>query len=102
MGVSFFPMISLAMYMVSCGVRDSRPLYLSSTSWPLTSICGARPGEKIRSLTCGLDFSIAVTSWAAWMVRCAAGGDEGVGPCGVTGCGGIVGVAMHLMASVRG
>src|SRR3989454_5671755 len=96
MGVSFFPMISLAMYMVSCGVRDSRPLYLSSTSWPLTSICGARPGEKIRSLTCGLAFSMAVTSGAVWIVLCAAG----VGA--VWGGNVCVGVPMRLVASLRG
>jgi len=30
-----------------------------------------------------------------WMVRCAAGADEGVGTCGVTVCGGIVDVAMN-------
>ena len=57
-------MMSLAIDCVSCELKHSKPLYLSSMSWPLTSIWGARPGEKIKSLTCGLDFSIAVTSWA--------------------------------------
>ena len=31
---------------VSCELRLSRPLNFNSTSWPLTSICGARPGKK--------------------------------------------------------
>src|ERR1700730_17937478 len=70
-------MMSLAMLMVSCGVRDSRPLYLSSTNWPLNSICGARPGEKIRSLTWPWDLTMALMSWAVWMTRGACGAAAG-------------------------
>src|SRR5258707_13518373 len=61
------------MDLVSAAERHSRPLYFNSTSWPLTSICGARPGEKMRSLTCPLDLSIAAMSCAVGMTRCAGG-----------------------------
>jgi len=31
-----------------------------------------------------------------WIVRCAEGADEGAGACGVTVCGGIVGVDVAM------
>src|SRR5580692_6778965 len=97
-------MMSLAMELLSSELRHSRPLYFSSTSWPLTSTCGARPGEKIKSLTCGLDFSMAVTSCAVWIVRCTGGVETGAGAGAEFNCGGsvCVGVLMKYVASFRG
>ena len=81
------------MVRVSWEVRHSRPLYFSSTSWPLTSICGARPGEKMRSLTRSWALTMAVMSCAVWMMR---GAEAGGGVCAGVGdglaCGGSVGV----------
>src|SRR5258705_5436110 len=44
-------MISLAIPAVCAAVSFSRPLILTPTSLPPNSICGGRPGLKIRSLT---------------------------------------------------
>lgn len=48
----WFPaMSSSAIRRVSSLPRGGIPVILTGTSWPLTSICGWLPGEKIRSLT---------------------------------------------------
>src|SRR6185369_15856631 len=44
-------MISLAIPAVWAGVNFSRPAMRTGTSFPANSICGGRPGLKIRSLT---------------------------------------------------
>ena len=36
---------------VSSGPSGNNPVIVTGTNWPLTSICGRLPGEKIKSLT---------------------------------------------------
>src|SRR5271155_5943653 len=84
-------MREFAMYSVSAGARRSRPLNFNSTSWPLTSTWGARPGEKIRSLTWPWDFSMARISWGTGKERGAGGAG------GVSG-----GVSVELMVPLGG
>src|SRR5260370_6129043 len=97
-------MMSLAMDCVSCELRHSSPLNLSSVSWPLTSTCGARPGEKIRSLTWELDFSMAETNCAVWIFLCPAGADDAAGVCAGATCGGhgCVDGPMHCLVPLTG
>ena len=47
----FPPMSSSAMRRVSSGPSGNNPVIVTGTNWPLTSICGRLPGEKIKSLT---------------------------------------------------
>ena len=44
-------MINLAIPAVWAGVNFSSPAMRTGTSFPANSICGGRPGLKIRSLT---------------------------------------------------
>src|SRR6266700_7619984 len=70
MGCSFLTINSYAIERVSSGFKHSRPLNFSSTSCPLTSTCGARPGEKIKSLMWPPLLSMAAISCGTPKVRC--------------------------------
>src|SRR3990172_4770214 len=48
----FLPIRSMAIWAVASGVRMGIPGIFTGVNWPLSSTCGGRPGEKIRSLTC--------------------------------------------------
>src|SRR5579883_2222703 len=64
-GACWFSAIkSLAMPAVCSGMRCGSPDTLMGTSWPSSSTCGGRPGEKSKSLTRESQFTIAVTSAA--------------------------------------
>src|ERR1700728_1220329 len=58
---------------VSSGISRPTPGIFSCTSWPLTSTCGARPGEKIRSLILSADFTMAAISCGVGTVAVTAG-----------------------------
>ena len=58
------PMIILAMAKVCAGVSFSRPGIGTGCSLPTSSICGGRPGEKIRSLTLSETASICCRTFA--------------------------------------
>ena len=47
------PIRSAAIRAVSSGFNIPTPGIFNWTSWPFTSTCGARPGEKIKSLIFG-------------------------------------------------
>ncbi len=51
MAACWFAMINFAMLAVCAGVSFSNPGMRTGWSFPVSSICGGRPGEKIRSLT---------------------------------------------------
>src|SRR5258708_38712244 len=68
-GVLIFPEEEFGDLIGVTGDRHSRPLNFSSTSWPLTSTCGARPGEKMRALTCSRAFSMAPISCGTLKLR---------------------------------
>src|SRR5207245_9626646 len=73
-------------------------LHVSSTNWRLTSICGARPGENIKSLTCVLALSMAATSCAVWMVLCELGVGDGEAAGAGCNCPGIVCVGVSMVS----
>src|SRR5258708_31324337 len=66
----------MAMRRVASGKSLPTPAIFTSFNWPLISTWGARPGEKIRSLTCFEICSIVATI-AAVDTLGAAGGAEG-------------------------
>jgi hypothetical protein len=49
--VCWFAIISFAIPAVCAGVNFSKPAIRTGTKFPVNSICGGRPGLKIRSLT---------------------------------------------------
>src|SRR6267378_3557881 len=59
------PMSSSAIRRVSSAPRGGNPVIFTGTNWPLTSMCGRLPGEKIRSLTRVEARSIAESKVAA-------------------------------------
>src|ERR1700733_7221554 len=83
----FRPIRSAAMRAVSSALSTPTPLIFNCMSWPWSSTCGARPGEKIRSLVFG-----AACSMDAMILAVGAGPvDSAAG----TGVAGIVGSGMH-------
>src|SRR5271169_4208862 len=46
------------------GVSSGKPSNLIATKWPFDSTCGGRPGEKIRSLTPLIAFTMPATRLA--------------------------------------
>ena len=57
---------------VSSGPSGNNPVIVTGTNWPLTSICGRLPGEKIKSLTRVEARSIAESKAAAGIAGLAA------------------------------
>src|SRR5258705_6841338 len=66
-------MIILAIPAVCAAVSFSRPLILTPTSLPPNSICGGRPGLKIRSLT----FSETLNISRSTVTKLGGGGPAG-------------------------
>lgn len=61
----FPPISSSAIRRVSSGPSGGNPVILTGTNWPLTSMCGRLPGEKIKSLTRAEARNIADSNFAA-------------------------------------
>src|ERR1041385_4810587 len=68
---------------VSSGRSIGRPSIFTGVSWPLSSTCGGRPGEKIRSLTDGDTRSIVARTPCVGGAGAAAGAAAGAGIAGV-------------------
>ena len=69
----FRPIRSAAIRAVSSAVSTPTPLIFNCTSLPLTSTCGARPGEKIRSLVFGAACSIDAMMFGVGGIAAASG-----------------------------
>ena len=75
------PSMILEIAAVWCGKSFSKPGTATGVSLPMSSICGGRPGEKIRSLTLSETESIR---FSTAMKFCSA---VAVGVCGALECG---------------
>jgi len=88
------PMNSPAMRVVSSAVSIGTCSIFTGTSWPLSSTCGGRPGEKMRSLTFFETRSMAESSAVVGKAALAAAAGAAGTPVGGVPLGGIGGVAM--------
>src|SRR4030088_2262613 len=79
----------MPMRRVASGMSLPTPAIFTSLNCPLISICGVRPGEKIRSLTCFETCSIVATI-AAVDTLGAAGEPEETSELAVAAGGGMV------------
>src|SRR6266581_822709 len=69
----------MAMRRVASGMSLPTPAIFTSFNWPLISTCGARPGEKIRSLTCFETCNIVATIAAVDTLGAAGAAAEPLG-----------------------
>src|SRR3989338_3719688 len=92
------PIRSVAMRTVSSGRSIASPSIFTGVSRLLSSTCGGRPGEKIKSLTCGETRSMVASTIGVGTGAAAAG----AAPAGTADAGGVTGVVTGNVSSQPG